>query len=139
MSAIPSNDDGVTAAMATPSPQCLQDWGALQSTGEHSRAQRIDNKGNELPASYDEVARHQPVSVLRRRGFDSRRLHHPSLRHTPATRLRHCWTKWSRTGILSPAGLPRTGRVFTSGTRCGIIASWCPTHPGALKGTVHEG
>ena len=29
---------------ATSSPTCLQDWGALQSTAEHSRAQRIDNK-----------------------------------------------------------------------------------------------
>ena len=29
---VPSSDDGVTAALATPSPQCLQDWGALQST-----------------------------------------------------------------------------------------------------------
>src|SRR5437899_1643009 len=47
------------------------------------------------------------------------------------------WTDAGR--IVPPAGLSRTGRVFTSGARCGIIASWCPTHLGALPGAVREG
>ena len=35
---------GVMVALATPSPAYLHDWGALQRTPEHSRAQRIDHK-----------------------------------------------------------------------------------------------
>src|SRR2546426_8979532 len=62
-------------SLCLPSPTCLQDGGALQSTGEHSRAQRIDNKATNFQRVTTKVARHQPVSVLRRRGFDSRRLH----------------------------------------------------------------
>src|SRR2546426_7420027 len=63
-------------SLCLPSPTCLQDGGALQSTGEHSRAQRIDHKATNFQRVTTKVARHQPVSVLRRRGFDSRRLHH---------------------------------------------------------------
>src|SRR5260221_14253209 len=48
----------------------------LGSTPEHSRAQRIGNKATNFQEVPTKVARHQPVSVLRRRGFDSRRLHH---------------------------------------------------------------
>src|SRR5207247_7293878 len=59
-----------------PFPTCLQDWGALQSTGEHSRAQRIDHKATNFQRVTTKVARHQPVSVLGWRGFDPRRLHH---------------------------------------------------------------
>jgi hypothetical protein len=65
----------LTSQQRNPSPTCLQDWGALQSTAEHSRAQRIDNKATNFQQVPTKVARHQPVSVLRRRGFDSRRLH----------------------------------------------------------------
>src|SRR6266436_7830279 len=50
----------------------------LRSTPEDSRAHRIGNKATNFQEVPTKVARHQPVSVLRRRGFDSRRLHHLS-------------------------------------------------------------
>jgi len=50
-----------------PSPTCLQDWGALQSTGEHSRPQRIDHRATIFWAVTTKVTRHQPVSVQQRR------------------------------------------------------------------------
>ena len=46
----------------------------VSKTGEHSRAQRFDHKATNFQQVPTKVARHQPISVLRRRGFDSRRL-----------------------------------------------------------------
>lgn len=58
---------------APPSPQCLHDWGALQSTQEHSRAlntavQLVDGQGQTA-----KVARHHQVTITGGNGFDSRR------------------------------------------------------------------
>src|SRR5439155_146626 len=49
--------DSLGRSSSALSPTCLQDWRALRSTGEHSRAQRIPEKGNEFPESYDEKPR----------------------------------------------------------------------------------
>jgi len=75
MSASPSSEDDMRVELTAPPPTCLQDWGALRRTPEHSRARRIGQKATSFQQVRTKVARHQPVSVLRRRGFDSRRLH----------------------------------------------------------------